>query len=440
VNLLYLHTHDSGTYLHPDNGLTDMPGIEGLAASATTFRNVFACAPTCSPSRAGLLTGTRPHRNGMVGLAHRGFRLHDYNRHLVNFIDGRRTERVLCGVQHIAPSRDLIGYDRYLDGPRDYFNDGGIDPATYDRSNCEKVVEYLREDREREFFLSFGLLSTHRPFPSAPAGPIGLLPEGISDTAETRRDTAGFAASLRVVDEVVERITNALRGTGLWNNTAIVLTTDHGPPFPGMKGTLYDGGIATSLVVRVPGVADAGASSSALVSQLDLFPTMLEVIGADVPARTEGVSLMPLLRDPGGALREPIREEVFAETNYHANFEPARAVRTREYKLIRRYGSSAVPKAANVDDSPSKRELSARGYFSREQPREELFDLTTDPGEQINRIADPSYAELRRDLDKRLTTWMETSKDPIFGGDVPRPPGSRLNRDDAYSATEATVE
>jgi arylsulfatase A-like enzyme len=417
-----------------------MPNLEQLGASGTTFDNAFACAPTCSPSRAALLTGMRPHQSGMVGLAHRGFRLHDYGRHLVNQIDRRRTERVLCGVQHVAPSRDLIGYDRYLDGPYDYFDDPGIEPAAFDQSNSKRVVEYLREKREGGFFLSFGLLSTHRPFPPTSAGANSLLPEGIADTPQTRRDTAGFAASLRVVDEVFGEVMDALRATGLWNDTAVVLTTDHGPPFPEMKSTLYDGGIATSLVIRVPGVADSGASSSALVSQLDLFPTMLELIGADVPAGTEGVSLMPVLRGAGEPLRHPIREEVFAETNYHANYEPARAVRTREYKLIRRYGSSTLRKAANVDDSPSKRELSTTGYFSREQPREELFHLTRDPGEQINRTADPAYAEVRRDLESRLTTWMETSKDPILGGEVPRPPGSRLNRDNAYSATEATVE
>jgi arylsulfatase A-like enzyme len=436
VNVVYLHTHDSGTYLRPDSGLVAMPHIAELAASATSFLNAFSAAPTCSPSRSALLTGLPPHENGMVGLAHRGFRLNDYGTHLVNQLDPRRTERVLCGVQHVAPSRELIGYDLFLDGPGDYFNDPGVDPTALDRANCKRVVDYLHEPKEREFFLSFGLVGTHRPFPET-AGPAGAaVATAVPDTPAARGDNSAFAASLLAVDAVVGEVVEALRNTGLWSTTAVVFTTDHGPPFPEMKGTLYDGGIATSLVIRVPGLTEHGSVSSALVSQMDLFPTILKLLGAEAPQRPNAGSLLPLLRGD----RKRIREEVFAETNYHANYEPARAVRTERHKLIRRYGSSTVPRAANVDDSPSKRELAETGYFQRAKPREELFDLSRDPAEWNNRLEDPAYAQVRRDLAARLYAWMESTGDPILHGHVRRPEGSRVNREDAHSATEETVE
>src|ERR671929_1909800 len=83
-NILYIHSHDSGRYLQPYGHAVPTPNLQRLASEGVLFRRAFSCAPTCSPSRAALLTGQFPHQNGMIGLAHRGFRLNDYSRHLVH--------------------------------------------------------------------------------------------------------------------------------------------------------------------------------------------------------------------------------------------------------------------------------------------------------------------------------------------------------------------
>lgn len=440
MNILYLHTHDSGRYLDPANSPRPLPNLERFAGSAATFRNAFSAAPTCSPSRGALLTGISPHANGLTGLAHRGFRLHNYDRHLAHYCRNAGMETVLCGVQHIAPDKAEIGYDRVLDGPLDYFSRPATLPHEWDRENARRVAGYLREAGDRPFFLSLGLLSTHRPFPPTPDGceerRFPPPPAVVPDTPHTREDMARFSASLQVVDEVVGTVLDALEAGGHFSDTVILLTTDHGPAFPEMKATLQDGGTGVSMMLRIPDVADDGRVEQALVSQLDAYPTLLELIGASAPETSEGRSLLPLLRGEVSS----VREAVFTETNYHANYEPARAVRTARYKLIRHYREGLSPQPANVDDSPSKSLVEGAGYFAMPRAREQLVDLLLDPIERWDVSVEPSYRRVYRELAGMLENWMEQTNDPLCSGTVPRPAGSRLNRQDAASAEEPTEE
>ncbi|MFO7782096.1 MAG: sulfatase [Spirochaetia bacterium] len=438
--MIYLHTHDSGRFLDPAQSPRPLPQVERLAASAVTFRNAFSAAPTCSPSRSALLTGTPPHANGMTGLAHRGFRISDYSRHLARVLAGAEMETVLCGVQHVAPDKSEIGYDRVLDGPLDYFTRPDLCPHEWDRENARRVARFLTESHARPFFLSFGLLTTHRPYPPphphAPERSHRRPPAVVADTPATRYDMERFLTALEVVDEAVGIVLDAVSEAGLWDDTVVVLTTDHGPAFPEMKGTLQDGGVGVSLMLHIPGIADDGRVEQALVSQLDLYPTMCDLAGIATPQPTEGRSLLPLLRGEAAS----VRGEVFAETNYHANYEPGRAVRTERYKLIRRYADPGGPLPANVDDSPPKAVMEEAGYFNVTRPSEQLVDLLIDPTERMNFAAEPAYHHIYEDLSARLDAWMDRTDDPLRVGAVPRPAGSRVNRQDARSAEEPTWE
>lgn len=436
INVLYLHTHDSGRYLDPANAPIPLPRMEEFASQAVRFRNAFSAAPTCSPSRSALLTGLSPHTNGMVGLAHRGFRLNDYSRHLVRLFRNAGYRTALCGVQHVAPRKEEIGYGEILDEPTDYFATAPFRPEEWDLLNAERAASYIKQAKE-PFFLSYGLLTTHRPFPSAPdeGERLPLPPAPLPDTPDTRRDTARFCEALRVVDRCFGRIFDAVRTADLWERTVILVTTDHGPPFPRMKGTLRDGGIGISLMLRIPGVAEAGETRDALVSQIDLYPTLLELAGI-VPPKSEGRSLLPLLHGEA----EHHREAIFAETNYHAVYEPARAVRTSRYKLVYRYGDRNSAAPANVDDSRTKELYRNAGYFRRLLPREELFDLLLDPLEERNLLGRKDWVEEETELRILLDQWMKSTDDPLLSGPTPRPEGTRLNRPDAYSAEEPTQE
>ena len=330
-NILYLHSHDTGRYLQPYGQSVPTPNLQRLAGAGVLFRRAFSCAPTCSPSRAALLTGQFAHQCGMIGLAHRGFGLNDYKKHIVHTLRDAGYQSVLAGLQHVAAKPETIGYDELLRPKSTRVAD--VAPA---------AVAFLDRKPTKPFFLDVGFFETHREFakPTPADDPRYTQPPmPIPDTPATRADMAAFHASARILDQGVGQVLEALERNGLAENTIVVSTTDHGIAFPLMKCNLTDSGFGVSLIVRGPGVFSGGKVCDAMVSHIDVFPTLCETLHIQPPSWLEGKSFLPVLRGEG----PEINEEVFAEVTYHASYEPKRAVRTQRYKYIRRYGDRTAP-------------------------------------------------------------------------------------------------
>ena len=389
---------------------------------------VASAAPTCSGSRAALATGQYPHVNGMMGLAHRGFGIHDMRRHLIHALRPAGYYTVLVGEQHIAARPSDVGFDLLRT----------VDTLHHADDVAPAVAELLRDGLPQPFFLSVGFFETHRSF-FAPASPQDANwcapPPHLPDTPETRADMAAFAASAAELDRGVGLILDSLARAGLDGNTLVICTTDHGLPFPDAKGTLTDRGTGVMFILRGPGGFRGGKAVDALVQHLDVFPTVCELAGVETPAHVQGHSLLPLIR---GEARD-LREELFTEMTYHAAYDPQRAVRTRRWKYIRRYGDTLHPVLANVDDSPTKDVLLAAGWADSIVPRESLHDLLLDPNEAVDLAGDASHAHVLEDLRGRLDRWMEETDDPLRHGDVPAPPGAEFNTADQRSASETPV-
>jgi N-sulfoglucosamine sulfohydrolase len=424
-NILYLHSHDTGRYIQPYGHQIPTPNVQRLADQGMLFRQAFCAAPTCSGSRACLLTGRWAHSNGMVGLAHRGFELDDYSHHLVHTLRAAGYWSALIGEQHLSKDPSILGYDHVVD----------IDTHHVD-TVAPAAVSILRERPEQPFFLSVGFFETHREFfePTSVRDALySLPPANLPDTPETRRDMAAYKASARSLDQGVGAVLNALDEHDIADDTLVVLTTDHGLAFPGAKATLYDRGIGVLLIVRGPGGFHGGRVSDALISQIDLFPTMCEIAGADVPDRVQGRSILPLMRKEVSE----VNDEVFAELSYHAAYEPMRAVRSQRWKYIRRFGDRVLPVLANVDDGPSKDVLIEAGWADRPLPREELHDLLFDPQEAHDLAGDPTYRPVLEAMRERLEDWMRDTADPLLDGPVPAPEDAVLHDPGQRSAAEA---
>ena len=392
MNLVYLHSHDTGRHIQPYGHPVETPALMRFARQGVLFRNACCAAPTCSPSRAALLTGMAPHSAGMLGLAHRGFRMPTYDTHLARVLGAAGFETVLCGVQHEAAEAETIGYHQILRP------DAAAAREERDRANASLAADFLRGRRPGgpPFFLAFGMINTHREFPQTGEDPDYLLPPApLADTPETRLDWARFRASARVMDDCAGIVLNALEEAGLAGETVVVYTTDHGIAFPWMKCNLFDTGIGVSLIVRHPGCRTGACD--ALVSQIDLFPTFCDLLEVEKPAWLQGVSLLPVLRGE----RDEVRDELFSEVTFHAAYEPKRCVRTRRYKLIRHYDHDR-PVPANIDDGPAKSFLVGQGLLDERVDREMLFDLFMDPGERRNLIAGEGHRAVREDLAARL--------------------------------------
>ena len=432
-NILYIHSHDTGRYVQPYGYPVPTPNIQRLAEEGVLFRQAFCAAPTCSPSRACLLTGQCAHSSGMLGLAPYGFSLYDYAQHIVHALRGAGFHSALAGVQHIAKDPRAIGYDRLL--PPVYDKVAGRDGTFCTvETVAPQAIDFLSDAPPQPFFLSVGFYETHREFHSP--GPkedprYSMPPYPVPDTPETRRDMAGFKASARVLDEGVGAVLNALEASGLAEQTLVICTTDHGIAFPAMKCNLTDHGIGVMLIMRGPGGFVGGQVFDAMVSHVDVFPTICDLLDIAEPSWLQGRSLMPLIR--GEATH--INEEVFAESTYHAAYEPQRAVRTRRWKYIRRYGDRRKPVMPNCDNSPGKALWVDHRWEDHHVPSEQLYDLMFDPNELRNLIGDPAIETILDELRGRLDRWMQETEDPLLLGPVPAPPGGTVFDADSYSSS-----
>jgi arylsulfatase A-like enzyme len=127
---------------------------------------------------------------------------------------------------------------------------------------------------------------------------------------------------------------------------------------------------------------------------------------------------------------------VFAELTYHAAYEPQRAIRSKRWKYIRRFGERDLPVLANIDDGPTKDLFIAEGWGERPLPREALHDLLFDPAEAHNLADEPSHAGVLAEMQGRLDAWMRDTADPLRYGDIEPPDGAIVNDQDALSASD----
>ncbi len=404
-NILYIHSHDTGRYVQPYGYNIPTPRIQALAEEGILFRQNFCINPTCSPSRASLLTGEYPHQNGMTGLAHRGHKLNDYSRHLAQFLKRNGYTTALAGVQHEAAQPEWIGYDQVLSNPTD------------------AAVAYLQDIPEQPFFLSVGYNETHRKFPEAsPAEDSRYTapPGGLPDTPEVREDMARFKASARILDEKMGTVLRALEEAGLKDNTLVICTTDHGIAFPRMKCNLTDAGTGTMLIMRGPGGFEGGRVCDQMTTHMDLYPTICNLAGLQPPAWLQGRNLLPWVCGDEGE----IHDAVFTQVNYHGSYEPMRAVRTQRYKYIKRGSDRRHQVGSNCDAGPSKDVWVQNGWMHECYDGEELYDLVFDPCERRNLIEHPEKQEVLADMRRRLHEWQQETGDPLLlAGHVAAPQG-----------------
>jgi arylsulfatase A-like enzyme len=409
-NILMIVVHDLGQHLGCYGAGVQTPNLDGLARDGVAFTNHCCSAASCSPSRGSIMTGRYPHNNGLIGLAHLGWQLGGGEVTIPQYLNSAGYDTHLLGLQHEHAEAGRLGYQH-------------LDPASSARDCTAKLVAFL-EDRaaaasDQPFYVNSGWFEPHRsyfvdgydPVDPASVAPLYWLP----DTPALREDIAGVNALVHRVDECVGRVREALTRTGLADNTLLVFTTDHGLAMPRAKGTCYDPGLKTTLLMHWPGHIVDGGMRDDLLTNCDLCPTLLDLAGVPEPTGLDGRSFLPAL---SGEAYAP-REDIFAEMTWHDQYNPMRAVRTERYKYIRNFGDRPlvfVP--LDIYRECRDQELVQSFYRSR-RPAEELYDLQADPLERNNLIDDPAHAAVAAALRQRVTDWMIESNDLLLYGDAP---------------------
>jgi arylsulfatase A-like enzyme len=403
---------DLSVYGNPNLGT---PHIDRLAREGVRFTRAFVAAPSCSSSRASIMTGQYPHTNGVTGLAHLhlGATLSPFRDTLADLLAATGYETGLAGKWHVAPylPAGWYGYDERMGRV--------VDPWIRE---MDPILDFIARHRERPFYLEINFMNTHRDdageFEFDPAFPVN--PDAVQildylqlpDWPEIRLELAKFYSQAMGMDARIGEVLGTLDRLGLVENTIVLFVSDNGPPFPGSKMTVYDRGIATPLIVRWPARVPAGGVRTALVSTIDILPTILEATGREVPEWVQGRSFFSLLAQ--GA-PDTHRDAIFAEMTHHVDYIPTRAVRTERFKYIRNYSDIAIGldqlhhmawahRLCALPDQP----------WTRPRPREELYDLSVDPGEQRSLVDDPNHRPILDELRERLDAHMKQTADPFL--------------------------
>ncbi|SEQ70046.1 sulfatase family protein [Piscibacillus halophilus] len=410
-NIIFINSHDTGRYLGTYGKSVETPEIDDLASDGIQFNQFFCSQPQCSPSRGSVMTGMYGHNHGMMGLAHMGHSIHEDCATLPKELNKVGYHTALFGMFHESVNGELdpekLGYQDYTEVP-----------GNFARDVTDRFVDFLKMyDGEKPFYASVGFEETHRPFDQyEPVDPDTVdIPEYLPDTPEVREDFARFYRSVMDMDEAIGRIKRAVEENGLQENTIIIYTTDHGLAFPRAKGTLYDSGLETAFIIKFPdGMVTQGYQADQMLCNIDILPTILELVGGDVPEGFDGVSFWPLLKGE----TEEGRESFFAEMTWHDQYHPMRGIRTNDYKYIRNFGDGPkVYMPYDIHSSPSGRVVREDYYVPN--VKEELYDLREDPHELHNVAGDGAYAEVLVDLRERVERWMKETDDPILEGPVP---------------------
>ncbi|MBN2300884.1 MAG: sulfatase [Lentisphaerae bacterium] len=414
-NIFMIVVHDLGTHLacYRNDRSIPTPNLDRLAGEGVRFDNHFCAAPFCSPSRGAIITGKYPHVNGLMGLVNLGW-------------------DIPSGQLRLAQALKLSGYDTFLFGHQHESKDPGalgfdaIDISSQKGSGVAPLVrEFVKKKSVGEpspFYCQIGFTEVHRTVRvfnheselKLNFDELTPLPY-LKDTAGLREDLRDFYGTIQDMDLAVGAILESIDHSPLKNDTLVVFTTDHGIAFPRAKGTLYDAGINTCLIMRWPNGFAGGRISKELLSNVDIFPTLLDVAGAPIPGDISGHSFLGLLQETGYVPNQ----RIFAEMNTMPG-DVKRCVRTERYKLIRNFDEGpALTMPAGSRLSPTGLMMGDDHLVPR--PKLELYDISEDPYEQNNLVSTPEYKAIENELTAELQYFLETTNDPILSGNIPRP-------------------
>ncbi len=425
------------------------PAFDRVAREGVLFANTFCPVPSCSPTRACMLTGRAAHQLEDAASLWSAF-----PRKLKVFTAALREAGYEVGATGKAWSPGNFKDFGWPENPvgRDY--PGGL-------------PEFLAaRDRAKPFFFWLGNIDTashnwrHAPGdPQDPAAAKLRVPPMFPDTPEVRATLIAYYATIRRLDAAAAAALSVLEQEKLLENTVVLYTSDNGWQLPRGLANCYDTGTRVPLAIRWGSRLRAGRTETGFVSLTDLAPTFLELAGVTPPPEMTGRSFLGALLDRPGAARA---DHVFVERERHANVRrgdlsyPIRGLRTRDFLYLRNLRPDrwpagdpqqhfAVGPYGDVDPSAIKELIVARAaepaiapFFALsfgKRPAEELYDLRADPDQLVNLAGRPEFAAVQRELRGRVEAWMRATADPRldpaydgwdampYFGPAPRPPG-----------------
>jgi len=425
-----LNQQDMGCY-----GNTDVktPNIDQLAAEGKRFNRAYAAAPICTPSRSAIFTGLYPFKNGSQ-MNH--FTVRPNTKNLPQYLQKLGYRVVISGKTDVFPLHNFpferIGeeFGKYLPV------ENRLDRK---KETVRMIEEHFKERPQQPICLIVAPWVPHVPwFPNKDFDPEKLkVPSYLADTKATRKALAAYYQSIGEADKMFGEVLQAIDKAGQKNSTLVMFIADQGAQFPSAKWSAYDQGLRVPLIVRWPGKVAAGSSSDALVSLVDLTPTMIDLGGGKEVDDLDGASFKNVLLDKKKDHHPYIFAETSMEPQFWYNYTPARTIFTADgFHYIKNYhpGVRFITHIDRVEQNEfyfdtwidaAKTDPKAKFLLDRYSyhPPEELFNLNTDRNEFTNLAANPAYQnkmhELEQLLNKELRRQGETDE-MILEGTLPK--------------------
>ncbi|TCD02965.1 sulfatase family protein [Pedobacter psychroterrae] len=411
---------DIGPY---GNKIVRTPNLDAFAIESMRFTRAFAGSPTCGPSRSTILTGLYPFRHG-------GHGNHSAVKHgtisIVQQLKPLGYRVAIAGKLHVGPEASFpferISHSNVIEPG--FEKKPGLN---YDL-NMTVVEEWIAGLKKDEPFVL--IVCDHSPHVVWPEKATYTakevnIPSKHIDTEDTRKARARYYTDITKMDNNMGRLMNSLKKNGLQENTMVMFTADQGPQWAFAKWSLYDYGIQVPMMVRWPNVVKKGSTADAMVSQVDIVPTLLDITGGKSPVELDGSSFFDVLK--GKATSNQVYVYATHTGDNQMNRSPARMVRTKQFKYIlnlapeiefnthmnkatdhdggREYWPSWIDKAKS--DTHAKQVLDL--YHHR--PAEELYDVIADPEEKHSLAADQKYIATLKLLRGKVAAWRKQEGD-----------------------------
>ncbi len=453
-NILFCISDDQ-SYAHAGaNGdpVVKTPGFDRVAREGLRFIHAFCDAPTCGPSRSAILTGQPIWRLEEAGNIHSTLpakfatytKLLEDAGYAIGFTGkGWSPGRLEAGGRTVNPAGPQFE-GKKLKAP---FK--GITKKDY-AANFDDFLAQVSEDQPFCFWL--GTHEPHRGFENGAGRRTGkdpakvVVPPIFPDHPIVRNDILDYYVEIEHFDRMVTRAIKTLEAVGQLENTIVVVTSDHGMPFPRAKASLYDDGARVPLAIRwSKGIRNSGRVVNSFVNLSDLAPTFLEAASLRPPQMMTAISLMDVFANKLKADRASayIAMERHDGCRKGGKGFPCRAIRTKDFLYVKNHEPDRWPAGnpdrefcaryipfGEVDSSPTKTLImdnKDKSAFKRfydlafaKRPGEELYSIKSDPGQLVNLAGNPEFADMQKKMRSRLQKHLIKTKDPrALGLDAP---------------------
>jgi N-sulfoglucosamine sulfohydrolase len=426
-NILLIVSEDHSPHLSCyGDTVIKTPNLDKIAREGILFRNAYVTESISSPSRSSILTGLYAYQNGQLGTAAHGYHIVGDVPNIYQLLKDAGYRTGMIGKLHLNPPGSF---------PIDFHP---IKESNYKKLGLHRYSDYADSFMIKSpdpFFLMVNLPDAHgdwedqvegRPVNPVSVANVTTFPHIGLDNERLRGITANYYNCILRMDECIGELMTKLNQSGQRDNTLIIYLSDHGDQMGRGKVYLYEAGVKVPFIVSWPGKIPQGIKSEALISTIDIVPTILEAAGLNIPGNLPGKSLAPLFKNPD----KSIRKYIFTERNCNARMFhfPQRAVRDDRFKLIYtlledRGDPVAIYFLDRPDTyigTPKLNELEKAGGQLKKiydrllyPPKVQLYDLGNDPWE-FNDISDnPDYLDIKKNLLNTLFNNMEETNDPL---------------------------